>query len=69
VADRTALIAGTVVPILLHPAEALAAAAWFSMIHWLYLRTKNIWDCVIAHAVTNLLLGVYVLKYEQWWLW
>lgn len=69
VADRTALIAGTVIPVLLHPAEALAAAAWFGMIHWLYLRTKNIWDCVAAHAVTNLLLGLYVLKYEQWWLW
>jgi uncharacterized protein len=69
VADRTALIAGTVVPVLLHPGEALAAAAWFGMIHWLYLRTKNIWDCVAAHAVTNLLLGVYVMKYEQWWLW
>jgi CAAX prenyl protease-like protein len=69
VADRTALIAGTVVPMLLHPSEALAAAAWFGMIHWLYLRTKNIWDCVAAHAVTNLLLGIYVVKYEQWWLW
>ena len=69
VADRTALIAGTVVPVLLHPSEALAAAAWFGMIHWLYLRTKNIWDCVAAHAVTNLLLGIYVVKYEQWWLW
>lgn len=69
VADRTALIAGTVLPVLLHPGEALAAAVWFGMIHWLYLRTKNIWDCVAAHAVTNLLLGIYVFKYEQWWLW
>ncbi len=69
VADRTALLVGTVLPVLLHPAEALAAAVWFGMIHWLYLRTKNIWDCIAAHAVTNLLLGVYVLKYDQWWLW
>lgn len=69
VADRTALIAGTVVPVLLHPGEALAAVVWFGMIHWLYLRTKNIWDCVAAHAVTNLLLGLYVMKYGEWWLW
>jgi CAAX prenyl protease-like protein len=69
VADRTALIAGTVIPVLLHPSEALAAVVWFGMIHWLYLRTKNIWDCVAAHAVTNLLLGLYVMKYGEWWLW
>ncbi len=69
VADRTALLAGTAIPMLLHPAEALAAAVWFGMIHWLYLRTKNIWDCVAAHAVTNLLLGLYVMKYGEWWLW
>ena len=65
VADRTALMAATVIPVLLHPAEALAAAVWFGMIHWLYLRTKNIWDCVAAHAVTNLLLGLYVLEVRR----
>jgi uncharacterized protein len=60
-ANRQAIIAGTVVPLLMHPAELLAAAVWFSLVMWLMLRTKNIWDCVVAHAVTNLLLGVYVV--------
>ena len=29
------------------------------MVTWMYLRTKNFWDCVAAHAITNLLLGLY----------
>jgi hypothetical protein len=66
--NRTALILGTVLPMLMHPAELLAAAVWFSLVTWLMLRTKNIWDCVAAHAVTNFLLGVYVVTMggEAW---
>lgn len=30
---------------------------------------KNIADCIIAHAVTNLLLGIYVLVTQQWTFW
>jgi hypothetical protein len=52
----------------MHPQEALAAAVWFSAITWLMLRTRNIWDCVAAHAVTNLLLGLYVVVTGNWWL-
>jgi CAAX prenyl protease-like protein len=59
--NRLAIILGTAVPMLMHPGELLAAAVWFSLVTWLMLRTKNIWDCVIAHAVTNFLLGVYVV--------
>jgi hypothetical protein len=60
-ANATALAVGTLVPMLMHPAELLAAAAWFSLVTWLMLRTCSIWDCVLAHATTNLLLGLYVL--------
>ena len=60
-ANTTALVVGTVVPMMMHPAELLAAAVWFSMVTWLMLRTRSIWDCVLAHATTNLLLGLYVL--------
>jgi membrane protease YdiL (CAAX protease family) len=59
--NRLALILGTAVPMLMHPAELLAAAVWFSMITWLMLRTRNIWDCVAAHALTNLIMGIYVV--------
>ncbi len=57
---------GTVFPMLIHPAELLAAAVWFSMVTWLMVRTRNVWDCVAAHAVTNLLLGVYVVTSGEW---
>lgn len=55
-------------------AEIAAALVWFGMITWMYLKTKNIWDCVIAHAVTNGLLAAFVLyaapKYPViWGLW
>jgi uncharacterized protein len=67
--NRLALIAGTVVPLLTHPiCEALAVAVWFSAITWLFLRTRNLWSCVAAHATTNLLLGIYVVASGNWWL-
>lgn len=57
---------GTVLPMAMHPAELLAAAIWFSLVTWLMWRTKNIWDCVVAHGVTNLLLGLWVLYSGDW---
>jgi hypothetical protein len=33
------------------------------------LRTRNIWDCVAAHAITNLMLGIYVVAAHDWRLW
>ncbi len=68
-ANALAIVLGTAVPMLMHPGELLAAAVWFSMITWLMLRTRNIWDCVAAHAVTNLILGVYVVVSGTWRLW
>jgi CAAX prenyl protease-like protein len=61
-----AILAGTVLPVLMHPAEALAAAVWFTLITWLQFKTKNIWDCVLAHAVTNFLLGCWVVTSGDW---
>ena len=67
--DTAAIVAGTVVPMLMHPGELLAAMVWFSAVTWLMIRTRNIWDCVAAHLVTNLLLGIYVVTTGQWELW
>jgi len=64
-----AVAACVVYAVLSHPAELFAAAAWFLLITLLAVKTKNIWDCVVAHAVTNLLLGVYVLVLGQWQYW
>ncbi|HEY2883338.1 MAG TPA: CAAX prenyl protease-related protein [Pirellulales bacterium] len=66
--NRTAAVAGTLIPVLMHPQEAFAALLWFSAVTWLMVRTRNIWDCVFAHAVTNLLLGIFVFCSGEWWL-
>jgi uncharacterized protein len=63
-----ALAVGILFPVLYHP-EKLAALVWFSLVTWLMVRTKNIWDCVAAHAITNLMLGIYVVTRGQWQLW
>lgn len=52
-----------------HPGEVVAALAWFGMMTWMYLKTKNVWDCVIAHAITNALLAAFVLRTNIWELW
>ena len=64
--STTAVIVGTLVPVAMHPAEIFAATVWFTLITWLMFKTKNIWDCVAAHAVTNLLLGVWVVVSGDW---
>jgi uncharacterized protein len=63
-----AIAVGTGVPMLMHPGELVAALVWFSMVTWLMMRTRSIWDCILAHAITNLLLGLYVVNSGEWWL-
>jgi hypothetical protein len=36
---------------------------------WLYIRTRNLWAPIVAHAVTNGLLGAYVVATRQWSFW
>jgi CAAX prenyl protease-like protein len=64
--NRLGLITSIGFPMLMHPGELFAAFAWFGLITWLMVRTRNIWDCVAAHAVTNALLGAYVLATGEW---
>lgn len=47
----------------------ITAFAWGAMIAWLLVRTKSIGACIVAHAVTNLLLGAYVLVTGDWYFW
>jgi CAAX prenyl protease-like protein len=35
----------------------------------LYLRKGNLWSAIVAHAVTNGLLGVFIIYTEQWTYW
>ena len=45
------------------------AIVWAFMIGALLVVTRSLGACIIAHATTNLLLGVYVLYSKQWSLW
>lgn len=36
---------------------------------WLYRRSGKLWSAVIAHAVTNALLGVWVISTGRWEFW
>lgn len=37
--------------------------------NWWLVRTKSLADCILAHAVTNALLGAYVMMSGQWQYW
>lgn len=36
---------------------------------WLVLRKNRLGDAMTAHAITNLLLGVYIVRYGAWHFW
>lgn len=36
---------------------------------WIYMRTGKLWVPIIAHAVTNGLLGAYILYTQDWRFW
>jgi len=66
---RAVIVTTIVYSVLTHPGEMLAAAIWFSMVTWLTIRTRSVLDCIVAHATTNLLLGVYVIASGDWYFW
>jgi CAAX prenyl protease-like protein len=45
---------------------ALAAGALYNLVAY---RTHSLSACVLAHAVTNLLLGIFVMRTGQWGFW
>ena len=53
---------------LAHP-EYLAALAYAALMALLLRVTKSLFACIVAHAVTNLALGVYILSTGAWNLW
>ena len=69
VATYLSIIGVAIYALLSHNFEPLAAVVWFSMVTWLLLKTRSIWDCIVAHAITNLLLGLYVVYSGTWELW
>jgi len=53
---------------LVHP-EWLSAFVCGLAYNLVLYRTKNLWACIIAHATTNFVLGIYVLTTQTWKLW
>ncbi len=47
----------------------LTSIVWALMIACLLVYTKSLGACIIAHAVTNLFLGVYVIRTQDWAFW
>jgi CAAX prenyl protease-like protein len=54
---------------LVHGNWWLTSIVWGLMIGGLLAYTKSLGACIIAHAVTNLLLAVYVLRTGDWAFW
>lgn len=53
---------------LAHP-EWLAAAVYCVLLNGLLMWTRDLWSCVVAHGVSNLALGIYILATGSWELW
>lgn len=49
--------------------DRAASVVWGLLISLLYVRTKSVGACVIAHGTANLLLGIYVMVTRQWGFW
>ncbi len=37
--------------------------------NWWMIRTRNLWDCILMHAVTNAVLAGYVVMGQHWQYW
>lgn len=63
-----AIVLSTFVFVLAHTLWLAAALAGLAYA-WLYVRSGRLWLPVLAHAVTNGLLGIWVVATGQWQFW
>ena len=63
-----AVVISTFLFVLAHPLWLAAAIAGLAYA-WLYIHTGRLWVSVIAHAVTNGALGIWVVHSGQWQFW
>jgi uncharacterized protein len=54
---------------LVHGNWWLTSIVWALMIGALLVYTRSLGACIVAHAVTNLLLALYVLRMRDWAFW
>lgn len=53
---------------LAHP-EWLAAIVYCSLLNLLLYWKRDLWNCIVAHGISNLILAIYVLATGTWQLW
>lgn len=51
------------------PADWIAALVTGALYNLVAYRTRSLASCVVAHAVTNLLLGAWIMATRQWGFW
>lgn len=66
--DRTAFFLIPAIFAAVH-VQWLTALVWGLMVAWLLVRTRSIGCVIVMHAVTNFLLGGYVLWTGDWYFW
>jgi CAAX prenyl protease-like protein len=52
-----------------HLDEWGVALLWGTMAGWWFIRTRNVGNVIVLHAVTNLLIGIYVVATGKWYFW
>ncbi|MDF1551439.1 MAG: CPBP family glutamic-type intramembrane protease [Deferrisomatales bacterium] len=52
-----------------NPSEWPAAVVYGLFMAWLWITRRDLLSCIVAHAVSNLALGGYVLATGAWGLW
>lgn len=67
-AGLRAIVLSTFVFMLAHTLWLAAIVAGLAYA-WLYVRSGKLWTAVIAHAVTNGALGLWVIKTGRWEFW
>jgi CAAX prenyl protease-like protein len=67
--DAKALVVVSLAFAVVHGNWWLTSIVWAAMVGALLVYTRSLGACIIAHATTNLLLGLYVLHTKQWFFW
>ena len=51
------------------PVDYPAAFVTGILFNWVAIHTRSLSSCILAHAITNLLLSFYILATRQWGFW
>jgi CAAX prenyl protease-like protein len=66
--DWSAFIAVAVFCTLVHP-QSITALIWSAMMGLFLMWKRSLGACIIAHGVTNFLLGLFVQMTGKWYYW